>query len=481
MNLPAEFLERMQRLLGSEYQEFMDSFNLPRYYGLRVNTLKIPVADFQKVSPFDLESVPWAKDGFYYREGERPAKHPYYHAGLYYIQEPSAMAPGAFINAQPGERVLDLCAAPGGKSTQVAAGLQGQGVLVANDIHPERVKALVKNLELFGVGNAVVTNETPDRLAQRFAGYFDKILIDAPCSGEGMFRKDEEAARSWGIHSVTTCVGRQREILKEADKMLRPGGMILYSTCTFAPEEDEGMIEEFLSGHVDYQLVDIPKDHGLAPGKPEWTGGRPELAGAARLWPHKLAGEGHFMALLRKNGEPLEEIQRETFIDSETEVSLGKKGKAKAAKAIKATKGKGNVNQPDLQDFYNFTEESLNIAINGDFEFYGEHLYLKPQGLPDFHGLKVTRPGWYLGMLKKNRFEPSQALALGLKRTDAKRVIDLAHDSREVIRYLKGETLDGSGDKGWTLVCVDGYPLGWAKQVEGSLKNYYPKGWRWLD
>ncbi len=475
MNLPAEFLERMQRLLRTEYQEFMDSFNLPRYYGLRINTLKIPVEDFLKISPFTLEPVPWTKDGFYYKEGERPAKHPYYHAGLYYIQEPSAMAPGAFIKAQPGERVLDLCAAPGGKSTQVAAGLQGQGVLVANDIHPERVKALVKNLELFGVRNAVVTNETPDRLAQRFAGYFDKILIDAPCSGEGMFRKDEEAARSWGIHSVTTCVGRQREILKEADKMLRPGGVILYSTCTFAPEEDEGMIEEFLTDHEDYELVDIPKDYGLAPGRPEWAGGRQQLTRTARLWPHKLAGEGHFLAMLQKKGEPGEELQQEALVNGEREVSRGGKGKTKAAK------GKNTLNQPDLQDFYDFVEDSLNITIEGEFVFYGEHLYLKPQPLPDFHGLKVTRPGWYLGMLKKNRFEPSQALALGLKKNEAKRVVDLARHSREVIRYLKGETLDGSGEKGWTMICVDGYPLGWAKQVEGSLKNYYPKGWRWLD
>jgi len=477
MNLPAEFLGRMQKLLGTEYEEFMDSFNLPRFYGLRVNTLKVPVEDFLRMSPFALEPVPWTRDGFYYREGDRPAKHPYYHAGLYYIQEPSAMAPGAFIDARPGERVLDLCAAPGGKSTQVAAGLRGQGVLVANDIHPERVKALVKNLELFGVRNAVVTNETPDRLAQRFAGFFDKILIDAPCSGEGMFRKDEEAARSWGIHSVTTCMVRQREILKEADKMLRTGGTILYSTCTFAPEEDEGMIEEFLAGHPDYELVDLPKEHGIAPGRPEWAGGREELARTARLWPHKLAGEGHFLAMLRKKGEGTGEGAARQ--DEEIFPITGQRGRTGRGKAGgKPLKGK---DEPDLQDYYSFVEDSLNITIEGDFIFYGEHLYLKPRPMPDFYGLKVTRPGWYLGMLKKNRFEPSQAMALGLKKTEARRVVDLASDSGDVVRYLKGETLDRCGDKGWTLVCVDGYPLGWAKQVEGALKNYYPKGWRWLD
>ncbi|RAV09516.1 RsmB/NOP family class I SAM-dependent RNA methyltransferase, partial [Paenibacillus contaminans] len=321
IKLPDAFVERMSVMLGDEFEAFMRSYDEPRYYGLRINTLKVQALRFAgELSPFGrLQPVQWASDGFYYEEGERPGKHPYYHAGLYYIQEPSAMAPVELLDVQPGERVLDLCAAPGGKSTQIAAKLGGKGLLVSNDNSAERVKALVKNIELSGVRNAVVLNETPERLAPVFAGFFDKILIDAPCSGEGMFRKEEEMAKQWERHSVERCVIMQRDILGQAASMLKPGGRIVYSTCTFAPEENECMIAEFVAAFRDFRIVPAETQHGFDSGHPDWVAAvkagaaeaGSEAAGAdaaaavrgtVRLWPHRLKGEGHFVAVLEHTG-----------------------------------------------------------------------------------------------------------------------------------------------------------------------------------
>jgi NOL1/NOP2/sun family putative RNA methylase len=379
MKLPARFEEKMLKLMGKEeYEQLAAALTGERVYGLRVNTLKISIDEFQEISPFDLEAVPWADDGFYISGEDAPGRHPYYHAGLYYIQEPSAMLPGQVLGAEPGERVLDLCAAPGGKTVQIAAAMRGKGLLVSNDINTERVKALVKNVELCGIRNAVVLNESPENLVRNFAGYFDRILIDAPCSGEGMFRKDETAVRSWESFKCERCTKMQESILHYADLLLRPGGTLVYSTCTFSPEENERMIIDFIVNHEGYELVDIPKVAGIEGCRPEWardsgeiepemapgvgesepemapgvgesepemapgvgeiepemapgavkwepesaqhTGGRePEtlqgddetsarpvdietLRRAARLWPHKVRGEGHFVAKLVKKG-----------------------------------------------------------------------------------------------------------------------------------------------------------------------------------
>ncbi len=456
MKLPLEFIEKIKKLLGEEeYNTFLDSFSMPRYYGLRVNTLKVSVDEFLKISPFELEAVPWTKDGFYYKQGENPGKHPYYHAGLYYIQEPSAMFPGAVIAAQPGEYVLDLCAAPGGKTVQMAAGMQGKGLLVANDVNSDRVKALVKNIELCGVKNAIVTNETPSRLASKFEGFFDKILVDAPCSGEGMFRKDEDAARSWGNFKCEKCAGMQWDILKEVDKMLKPGGCLLYSTCTFSPEEDEIMISRFLEEHSGYQVLEIPKVGGIADGRPEWSGGNSEMSKTARLWPHKLRGEGHFVALLRKNEES-----------------------SKAIKAIDVS-GKNGTGIQMSEVFGNFVRDNLNMEFEGFFDIKGSNLYCLPCPIPDLNGIKVAKFGWYLGeFTKNNTFDPSHSLCISLEMGDFKNIVDLKSGSREVLSYRKGETLMIEGKKGYTAMCVDGFPLGWAKQTGDMLKNLYPKGWR---
>lgn len=321
VQLPGPFAERMEALLGEEYQQFIKTYEAEPAGGIRVNTLKLTVDEWLERSPFELAPIPWCPSGFYTEPGARPGKHPYYHAGLYYIQEPSAMAPGELLGAVPGDRVLDLCAAPGGKSTQIAAKLEGQGLLVSNDLNPDRTKALAKNLELYGVRNAVVLNETPERIATAFPGFFDRVLVDAPCSGEGMFRKDEDMHRQWDAGTPGKYADMQREILRSAAKALAPGGTLVYSTCTFAPEENEGMILAFLREHPEFEVQPVPEGAGYGPGLTDWPGRdsgssaesadessadearRKSLRGAARLWPHKVKGEGHFVAVLRHIGE----------------------------------------------------------------------------------------------------------------------------------------------------------------------------------
>lgn len=452
MQLPASFIEKMQKLMGPEWEELYKAWDAPLHQGLRINTLKIGVQEFLAKSPFALEPIPWTRDGFYYSPSERPAKWAYYQAGLYYLQEPSAMAPAACLGVQPGERVLDLCAAPGGKSTQLAAALQGRGILVSNDNSAERVRALVWNLEHWGAANCVVTNETPDRLARVFVSYFDKILVDAPCSGEGMFRKNERAAKSWNNYNSLKCSGMQKDILDQAALMLKPGGRMLYSTCTFAPEENEEVLVDFLGRHPEFQLLPLPLYEGWEPGRPQWVAedrGIP-LENARRLWPHRVRGEGHFLALLGKKGSG--------------ETGPQKLGYSKAAQTHPA--------------WTTFAQENLTRTLDGPFLQQGHYLYQIPAELPDLKGLKVPRPGWFLGLLKNNRFEPSQALAMGLKPADVQRCISFPEGDLRVEKYLKGETLLVDGLKGWTLVCLDRYPLGWAKQTGDNLKNYYPAGWR---
>jgi NOL1/NOP2/sun family putative RNA methylase len=464
MKIPEEFKHKMRSLLGEdEYKEFMESYAGPRHYGLRVNTLKTDVESFLKLSPFKLKPVPWTSDGFYYAEGESPGKHPYYHAGLYYIQEPSAMFPGEILDAGPGERILDLCAAPGGKTVQIAARMNGRGILVANEINPDRAKALVRNIELCGVKNAVVTVEKPERLVVNFEGYFDRILVDAPCSGEGMFRKDDNAVKSWGKYKCMDCASVQKDILDSADRMLKPGGCLVYSTCTFSPEEDEAVVSGFLNKHGYYEVLEIPKNEGIMPGRPEWCDGNRELAKTSRLWPHKVNGEGHFAAKLKKLPSAGTHFQ---------EYRMKAHGKRKEAE---------EANKDIMNAIDTFSKEYLNVDIGGYFINKGPHLYCMPEPLPDLSGIRVAKFGWYLGEYLKGRFEPSHSMVIALKRNELKNVMDFEAGSREISSYLKGETLSIEGKKGLTAVCVDGYTLGWAKQTGDILKNLYPKGWRRLS
>ena len=453
MRLPESFVSRMQDLLKEEWRELFQAWQGEPYQGLRVNTLKISARELIKRVPFNLESIPWVEEGYYYPWGERPAKHLYYQAGLYYLQEPSAMAPVACMDIKPGEKVLDLCAAPGGKSTQIAAKLKGQGLLVTNDNNVERVKALVWNMEHWGATNAVVTNETPERLAGVFPSYFDKILVDAPCSGEGMFRKDPRAIKSWETYSGENCAALQKEILETAAGMLKPGGRLMYSTCTFSPQENEGVIAEFIRKHPEFKTVPLPLAPGWEQGRPEWINNAlVSVRETRRLWPHKVKGEGHFLALLEKEG---------------TEKEAAPPGHW----------GEGQ----KLEPLYAFMEENLSYALEGPFWLQGQYVYKIPRALPPMHGLKVARPGWFVGVLKNKRFEPSQALAMGLNKKDVRRALSFSLEDGVAERYLKGETLLVDGEKGWTLVCLEEFPLGWGKQTGEYLKNYYPPGWRLLE
>lgn len=451
MYLPIAFQQNMKNLLQLEYVDFIKAFDQDTFHGLRINTLKISVEDFLKISPFKLRAIPWSRDGFYINKEERPGKHIYYTAGLYYIQEPSAMLPAEILDVQPGERVLDICAAPGGKSAQLAAQLNGKGVLISNDISAERTKPLAKNLALLGVENSVILNEKPKNLARIFNSWFDAILVDAPCSGEGMFRRDEQATKSWEDYGTDSCMPMQKDILEHAATMLKPGGRLVYSTCTFSPQENEEMIARFLKTHEDFELLPISKVGGAEDGRPEWGGGIPELAFTLRAWPHKIQGEGHFVALLRKN------------ISAEN----------------KKYKNEWKTTTPlDIALWQEFEQTNLNKKFAGKFITFANHLYLINQELLELTGLKVIRPGFYLGEFKKKRFEPSHSLALALKDTDATKNIALSINDNELERYLKGDTIETDGPNGWTVVTIDSYGIGWGKVVQGVLKNHYPKGWR---
>ena len=451
MKLPVAFEEKMKRLLKDEYEAYLASYQLPKYQGIRINTLKISLEKWQQINPFKtLKPVPWCKEGFYYDAHEKPGKHPYYFAGLYYIQEPSAMSPGAYLPIEPGDRVLDLCAAPGGKSTQLAARMKQEGVLVSNDISASRVKALLKNLENFGNRNGIVTSETSERLAGKWSGYFDKILIDAPCSGEGMFRKNESATKSWEAYGVQHCASLQRMILEDAVTLLKSDGMILYSTCTFSPEENEGMMDEFLKKHPDFKVVPLEPVGGIMHGRPEFIQADETLSGALRLWPHHLEGEGHFVCLLQRTG--------------------GTSGKCSTYGKQKRLK--------DYPDALAFMEQYTHLSGDLPVTEIGGKLYSIPEDAPDLKGVRVIRGGLLLGELKNKRFEPSHVLTLAYPKEMFKQTIDWKLEDEAIMRYLKGETILCDKPKGYYVVCVDGYPLGWVKAQNGMLKNQYPPSWR---
>ena len=427
--LPEVFLTRMQAQLGAEYEEFLRSLERPRAVALRFNPLKGAVPAL----PFVEKAVPWEPLGYYYNPNSRPGLHPFHEAGVYYLQEASAMAPVALLDPQPGERVCDLCAAPGGKTTQIAGRMAGEGFLLCNEINPKRAKILSRNIERMAVPNALVTNEHPENLAKRLPGFFDRVLVDAPCSGEGMFRKEEAAVTDWSQEMVEMCARRQAEILNSAAKLVRPGGRLVYSTCTFAPEEDEGAVAAFLESHPEFE-----------PEALETPWFVPVENGGHRMWPHKLLGEGHFAAVLRKN--------------------RGDEGETPICKGEKLPK-----------EWLAFAKE-LGITLpEGKAVTFGQTLYWAPEAMPDLSRLKVLRPGLELGTVKKDRFEPAHALALWLGH--CKNTQDYPAESQEMARYLHGDVVP-SEKKGWCLVTAGGYSIGWGKGDGKVLKNHYPKGLR---
>lgn len=461
MELPLAFETKMKEMLGPDYEKYLASFKEEPSQGLRVNTGKLSLEEFKAISPFPLTPVPWCPNGFYYGREDKPAKHPFYYAGLYYIQEPSAMTPASLLPVEEGDRVLDLCAAPGGKSTELAAKLMGTGLLVSNDISNSRAKALLKNLELFGAGNILVTSEPPNVLAGRFPAFFDKILIDAPCSGEGMFRKQNSMIKAWEKNGVDLFVGLQRSILKEAVAMLKPGGKLLYSTCTFSKEENERSIEYLLSLDDSLHLEELPMYPGFDKGRPEWgLTGNEELSRCRRLWPHRIKGEGHFVAMAGKDGAP-----------GEKTVSVPEYGYSRCKLSSEAEAFIKSLSYPF---------DPSRMDAQGDRVFY------IPEHMPEVKGLRILRCGLYMGEMKKKRFEPSQALAMFLKAGEFPNTISFPAEDERVIRYLKGETIELTKQEeteckeGICLICVEGFSLGFGKLSNGTVKNRYLPGWRWM-
>ena len=427
--LPEAFLERMKHQLGEEYGDFLKSLERPRAVALRFNPLKGEAPQMSFVG----DPVPWESQGYYYDPEARPGLHVYHEAGVYYLQEASAMAPVALLDPQPGERVCDLCAAPGGKTTQIAGRMLGQGFLLCNEINPKRAKILSRNIERMAVSNALVTNEHPANLANRFPGFFDRVLVDAPCSGEGMFRKEEAAVTDWSQETVEMCARRQAEILHSAAAMVRPGGRLVYSTCTFAPEEDEMAVAAFLAEHPEFTPEEVEAPWFVPAGK-----------GCHRMWPHKLLGEGHFAAVLKKaEGEP-----------EEPSIPAGEK----------------------LPKQWQAFAKELDIRLpEGKAITFGQNLYWAPEDLPELSRLKVLRPGLELGCVKKDRFEPAHALALWLGSCSTVHSCDPEGDTMKA--YLHGEVIPSS-QKGWCLVKAGNFSIGWGKGDGKVLKNHYPKGLR---
>ena len=477
MNLPIEFEKKMKAFLGNEWDDFLYSYDNNRFQALRFNTLKVqsPEERMRILKTLKISSdkkVSWADEAYYFDENVRPGKHPYHEMGLYYIQEPSAMSAAALLAPKPGMRVLDLCAAPGGKSTQLATYLGDSGLLVSNEINTQRSRILSQNIERMGIKNAIVTNEDSFVLASHFPGFFNAIQVDAPCSGEGMFRKLPEAIEQWSMENVAICAARQKEILDNAAVMLKPGGMIVYSTCTFSKEENEDVIEYFLERHPDFTLEEME-----------------------RFWPHKVDGEGHFVAKLVRRGCVNEfDAGYDVCEDSCNKVEdTGLKADRKTKKN-KNSKNRKNETKPALtKENMKLLTEFLDETISEDMAawiknsrlvMFGEQLYRLPDMEVDIKGLKVQRAGLHIGEFKKQRFEPSHSLALALKLSEAKNVVKLTWDDPQTTGFFNGQSVMLSDEqtaeckKGWALVCVDGYTAGWGKVNGTQVKNHYPKGLR---
>ena len=440
MDLPIEFKERMKKMLGEEYDEFEKAFSTEdNIFAIRLNN-NPPEELLEIVS--DLQKVEWCDDGYYITKDIIDGKHPFHIGGCIYFQEPSAMAVVPALEIEPGDFVLDLCAAPGGKATYAGAKLKGEGLLVANEIIPKRCTILSDNIERMGIKNALVTNENPQNLSEKFPEFFIKIIVDAPCSGEGMFRKEPKAIEEWSVEHTKSCSVRQQHIMDSAIKMLAPGGRLVYSTCTFAPCENEGVVDYVLSNYPDMKLIPIDMPY-FTDGVGEWAESEFDMSYTKRIFPHKNRGEGHFVALFEKDG---------VFLKPDL------KGKKKE--------------DSDVLLFREFEKKFLNTKLEGEFIKFGENLYLMPGNI-DINKLKVERAGLLLGQCKKGRFEPSHALAIALDINDFKNT----YETEDIKKYIGGETLQAD-IQGWCVVTYHGVKMGWTKGSGGILKNHFPKHMR---
>ena len=434
-----QFDARMKSLLKDEYDDFKKALLEKPVKGLYLNRNKKNVE--RVLEEQYIEHHPIVENGYLYDENYHPGRSAYFLAGLYYIQEPSAMLVADALPIEPDDFVLDMCAAPGGKSCEIASRLTGEGVLIANDIEASRARILSENIERFGLDNTIVTNVDPMRFTKQFQDAFDKIVLDAPCSGEGMFRKLEQAVDTWSEDKVLECAHIQKNLLKGAYDMLKQGGMVIYSTCTYSYEENEAMVH-YAVDELGFELLPLSKSHGLCPGV--------DLDEVVRCYPHHYRGEGHFIALLRKPGNTPRKVVRPM---------------------------KPQVSPADLKVLKAFYQETLNKKVPAYIIENNGHLYAIKKNFPELKGIRVLRNGLYLGEVRKNRFIPSYSLALTLTKEDVKRSYDYSCDSEEIKKYIHGETLEGTGNKGFGVIFVDGYPLSFYKE-SNQVKNLFPKGLR---
>ncbi len=447
-NLPLEFTDRMKKLLGDEFEEFISAVNGTPVKGFRVNTEKISLEDFEKINVFGSERIPYVRNGFYL-EMEKAGNHPYHHAGIIYIQEPGAMAPAECVEIETDWKILDMCAAPGGKSTQLKNKLGEKGLLVSNEIIPSRCKILTGNIERLGLKNCITTCMDTSRLAKTFPETFDLIMVDAPCSGEGMFRKDDTAIEEWSVQNVKMCAERQAEILENAVKCLKDGGYIVYATCTFSLEENEMAVNNFLESHPEFEIVPAKKE------VEEYTSDGIFFKGctcenirfARRFYPHKSKGEGQFMAVLHNKRERYE----------------NKKILPKKQEKIDKT----------VFDFLDSTLDSYDKEMVTMYN--GNPVYFTP----DFEVKKGTAfaCGVTIGEICKNYIKPHHQFFMAMGK-NFKRKIELSPDSEEIKKYLRGEEFSTSCDNGWAVVTVNGSSVGGVKVSGGKAKNHYPKGLR---
>ncbi|MDZ7703905.1 MAG: RsmB/NOP family class I SAM-dependent RNA methyltransferase [Trueperaceae bacterium] len=464
--LPDSFRHRMRQLLGADADTLLAALAEPPVVGLRVNTLKLSPDAFASRCRWTLRPVPWCTAGFVVEDsrGEQPGRHPDHDAGLYYLQDPSAMAVAEAAGVQPGDWTLDLAAAPGGKATHLAANLAGDGLLIANDVHPGRSRALLSNLERIGTHNAVVTSDEVGTLARRWGATFDRVLLDAPCSGEGMFRKSDDARNMWREETVTGSAKRQQGLLAEAALLVRPGGTLVYSTCTFAPEENEAVVARFLETHDEFEVDPLTLPHA-APGRPDWLPKHmrhSDLVYTARFWPHRVRGEGHFVAKLR---------HRQRAEPTDAHLGAGLTVWRPVPPAVE-------------QAWREFADEALthDPFAEGELTMFGNKLHAVPEEVPTLAGVKALRSGVWLGNTgrgKSGAFEPSHSLASALSADTFQNRLDLPRNHPDLVRYLRGEPLEHPGSDGWVMVCTDGFGLGWARRRKDRLKNAYPKGLRW--
>ena len=494
--LPPAFLERMREQLKdpNEYEAFLESYDRERTYGLRYNPLKTDRERFLKEMPFTLRAVPWTGEGFYYEASEQPGRHVLHEAGAFYIQEPSAMAVVSVLDPKPGESILDLCAAPGGKSTQIAGRMRGKGLLVSNEIVPSRAKILSQNIERLGIANCVVCKEDPKRLAKAFPAFFDRVLVDAPCSGEGMFRKDDKTIAEWSSENVSMCAARQRDILEQAAEMVCVGGVLVYSTCTFSVEENEGVISSFIKAHPEFDIEETGAVSNMVHSPYDMmenvSDGVSGLNKTIRFWPHRIEGEGHFIARLRKTDGEKQTVYRTIAQEISAVENKGKKKeKYRSSDRENAyTKKSGKIKGKDKtarEMCKDFLYEELGLDESGTGRLFrervlypfGEALYLISEEMIPLKGLQVERPGLQLGFCEKDRFKPAHALALYLRPEEVQKNYDLTPEQAK--RYLNGETFSVDSDlHGWYLLSVQGFTIGFGKATGGQMKNHYPKGLR---